>query len=79
MIKIILKTNTARKEVTAELTSTPAEVFAEQNIGTAGATVNLNGTFLTLTDINSTFEALGVQDSSTVNLNSVIKADGAAR
>lgn len=77
MIKVLVKTNTAREEVITEVTSTPAKVFEEANAGVSGAMVNLNGTVLTATDLNSTFEQLGVADGATVNLNSIVKADGA--
>lgn len=74
MIKVIVKTSTTRKEVTTETSATPASVLGA---GVAGAHVNLNGVILSATDLNSTFEALGVQDGSIVNLNSIVKADGA--
>ena len=77
MIKVLVKTNTTRQEVIAEVTETPAQVFEEANAGVSGAMVNLNGTVLTATDLNSTFEALCVADGATVNLNSIVKADGA--
>jgi len=41
--------------------------------------INLDGTILSAVDINSSFEALGVQDGSSVNLNCIIKADGARK
>lgn len=77
MIKVLVKTNTTRQEVIAEVTETPAQAFEQADAGVAGAMVNLNGTVLTATDLNSTFEALGVADGATVNLNSIVKADGA--
>lgn len=77
MIKVLVKTNTTRQEVITEVTKTPAQVFEEANAGVSGAMVNLNGTVLTATDLNSTFEHLGVADGATVNLNSIVKADGA--
>lgn len=77
MIKVLVKTNTTRQEVITEVTKTPAQAFEEANAGVSGAMVNLNGTVLTATDLNSTFEALGVADGATVNLNSIVKADGA--
>ena len=80
MIKVVIKTNTIRgKEVTADVDSTPARVFGDLGVSVAGASVNLNGMILTATDLNSTFEALGVADGATVNLNSVIKAVGARK
>lgn len=82
MIKITLKTNTVRKEVTAEMTQTPAGVFANENINTAGSQINLNGTILTAAEMNTTFEALsadiGFADGTSISLSSIIKADGAA-
>lgn len=77
MIKVLVKTNTTRKEVTAETTSTPKAVFNEMGVSVSGAVVNLNGTILSATDLNSTFAALGVTDGTTINLNSIVKADGA--
>lgn len=77
MIKVLVKTNTTRQEIITETTDTPAIVFEKANAGVSGAMVNLNGTVLTATDLNSTFEALGVADGATVNLNSIVKADGA--
>lgn len=77
MIKVYVKTNSIRKDVTTDVTATPASVFSDLGASTAGAAVNLNGTILTATDLNSSFEALGVADGSTVNLNSIVKADGA--
>ncbi len=77
MIKVLVKTNTTRKEVTAEITSTPKAVFSEMGVSVSGAVVNLNGTILSATDLNSNFAALGVADGTTINLNSIVKADGA--
>lgn len=77
MIKVQLKTNTLREDINADITSTPASVFDTAGVGTAGSSINLNGTILTATDLNSTFEALGIADGTTANLNCVIKADGA--
>ena len=78
MIKVIVKTTNIRnKEVVADVTGTPKSGFDELGASVAGASVNLNGTILTATDLNSTFEALGVADGGTINLNAVVKADGA--
>lgn len=77
MIKVIVKTNAIRKEVVAEVTDTPIHAFEEADAGYAGSMINLNGTPLTATDLHSSFESLGVTDGSTVNLNSIVKADGA--
>lgn len=77
MIKVHVKAAT-RQEVTAEITSTPATVFNDLGISLAGASTNLNGTFLDARTINATFAELGVEDGATVYLNSVVKADGAS-
>lgn len=77
MIKVFVKSNTTRKEIIADITSTPAQAFEQANVGFAGAMNNLNGTILTATDLNSSFEALGVAEGDTINLNSIVKADGA--
>ena len=77
MIQVNVRTNTARKTKNTDLSSTPAQVLGDLDIGTAGAMINLDGTILSAVDLNSTFEALGVQDGSTINLNSIVKADGA--
>lgn len=79
MIKLYVKTNTARREVTADVTATPASVFNDMGVSTAGASINLNGTILSATDLNSSFSALGVADGATANLNSIVKADGAKK
>lgn len=77
MIKVLVKTNTLRREVTADVTSTPAAVFEDAGAGVAGAMVNLNGTVLSAADLHVPFENLGIEDGTTVNLNSIVKADGA--
>lgn len=77
MIQVRVKTSTTRKTVNTELNSTPSEIFRDLGVSTSGAHMNLNGTILTATDINSTFEQLGVADGAIVDLNSIVKADGA--
>lgn len=79
MIKVLVKTNTARREIITEAESTPNAVFNDMGVSIAGSMVNLNGTLLSATDLNSSFSALGVTDGSSVNLNSIVKADGANR
>ena len=77
MIQVLVKTNTGRKTKSVDITSTPAEVFSELEISTASSMINLNGTILSATDLNATFEDLGIKDGDTCNLNSIVKADGA--
>jgi len=78
MIQVKIKTNTIRdRVVTAELSDSVISVFESQGIDVSGSMTNLNGMTLTATDLNSTFQTLGVNDGETVRLNSVVKADGA--
>lgn len=77
MISISVRTNTTRKTVSAEITDTPRTVFSNEMIDTSSAMVNLNGTILSGADFDQTFEALGVVDGTSCNLNSIVKADGA--
>lgn len=76
MIKIIVKTTTTKKDTTVDLSSTPLSVFQEFGIGLQGSVANLNGAPLTTSELNLSFDKLGVTDGSTVYLNSVVKADG---
>ena len=77
MISVQVKTNTTRKTRNVDVNSTPASVFADLEINPAGAMVNLNGSILSTTEMQTSFADLGVEDGSIVNLNSIIKADGA--
>ena len=77
MIKVIVKSNTTRREIIAEVSDTPASVFDNAEVGTDGSMMNINGTILHAADLHSPFSALGVADGTTINLNSVVKADGA--
>lgn len=76
MISVQINTNTVRRTVSAELSDTVRSVFDSQELNLQGAMVNLDGMVLSATDLNSTFQALGVQNDKTVTLNSVVKADG---
>ena len=77
MIKVIIKTNTIRdKQVTAEVTDKVISVFEDLGVDVSGSTTNLNGTILSNTDLNASFQANGVEDGETVRLNSVVKLDG---
>lgn len=77
MILINVRTNTARRAVSADVTSTPREVFAELDVDTSTSMVNLDGAILSAADFGKTFEELRVADGSTANLNAIVKADGA--
>ena len=77
MLSINVRTNTTRRTVSEDVTATPKQVFAELGVDTSTSMVNLNGTILSGTDFNKTFEELGVEDGTTANLNAIVKADGA--
>ena len=77
MISVNVRTNTARKTVSADIAATPKSVFSELGVDTSTSMVNLDGTPLSGADFNKTFEELGVEDGSTASLNAIVKADGA--
>lgn len=77
MIRVIVKSNTDRATVTVEANDTPNIAFAAADINPASSVCNLNGTILSATDLNSTFEQLGIADGTSCNLNAIVKADGA--
>ena len=77
MLSINVRTNSCRRTVSADITSTPRRVFDELGIDTTGSFVNLNGAQFSASDFNKTFEELGVEDGGTANLNAIVKADGA--
>lgn len=66
------------KSAIVEVTSTPREVFAEKGVAIDGTTINLSGTVLSASELDSSFEDLGIGDGDTISLNSIIKADGAS-
>lgn len=77
MISVNVKSGTTRVTKNVDITSTPAEVFASAGVSPNNAHVNLNGTILSAIDQQATFSQLGVQDGARVDLNAVVKADGA--
>ena len=78
MIEINVKTNGTRRTVNKEVTATPQEVFDEIGVSASNAQVNINGRIISASSMDKSFAALGIEDGSVVNLNSVVKADGAA-
>lgn len=78
MIQINVKTNGTRRTVNKEVTATPQEVFDEIGVSASNAQVNINGRIISASSMDKSFAALGIEDGSVVNLNSVVKADGAA-
>lgn len=79
MIQVNVKTNTARRTISTEVTNTPAKVFADAGLDISSSKVNLNGMQLSVGDMNSSFESLGIADGASVGLNAIVKADGARR
>lgn len=77
MISINVRTNTTRRTVSADVTSTPREVFNELGVDTSTSMVNLDGAILSAADFGKSFEELRIADGSTANLNAIVKADGA--
>ena len=78
MISINVRTNTTRRTVSIDVTSTPRDVFNELGVDTSTSMVNLDGAILSAADFGKTFEELRIADGSTANLNAIVKADGAA-
>ena len=79
MIQIRVKANGATRIVNKEINATTAEVFSDLDLEISKAQITVNGTILTASQINSTFEALGVEDGSEVRIGSVVKTDNAIR
>lgn len=79
MIQIRVKANGATRIVNKEINATPAEVFSDLDLEISKAQITVNGTILTASQINSTFETLGVEDGSEVRIGSVVKTDNAIR
>lgn len=76
MIQIKIRTNTAKEIVNAEITASPNAIFGDLSIDPSQSRVTLNGDVIT--NLNKTFEELGVTDGTSNTLNAIVKADGAA-
>lgn len=76
MISLACKSNTVRKTIIVDVTSTPRQALEQVGISTT-ATIHLNGTQIVGADLNDSFADLGVADDSEAMLISVIKADAA--
>lgn len=77
MISVNVKSATTRTTKNVDVTSTPAQVFESAGVSLGNAHINLNGVQLTATDLQATFAQLGVTDGARVDLNAIVKADGA--
>ena len=78
MISINVRTNTTRRTVSRDITDTPRKVFNDLGVNFSTSMVNLDGTILSGADMDVSFDKLGVADGGSVNLNAIVKADGAA-
>lgn len=79
MISVNVRTNSTRKTVSTDITTTPKALFAELGIDTSTSMINLDGAPITGADFSKTFEELGIADGTTVGLSAIVKADGASK
>lgn len=63
-IQVRINTNTERKTVIVADDQTPKQVLKDNGIAFDTAVIHLDGTALTVTDMNSPFEKLGVTESA---------------
>ena len=63
-IKLKLGTNTDKRTVIVDGAMTPKEIFLDNDIDFASATIHLDGAALTSTQMNSSIETLGATDNS---------------
>ena len=74
MVSVTVGTNTQRKTIIVEQSSTISDIFAEAGVSYSGAVVYANG------DVVSpeyTLEDCGVEDGETCMVVAVVKADSA--
>lgn len=77
MVQVKVRTTTNSSTVLAEINETAAAVLAKAEVETAGKSIQLNGMTLSVKDINTKLNELGVEDGTTVMLGCVQKADSA--
>ena len=75
MVKVTLGTNTSRKTVIAEKTAIIKDILTEYNVDYTTSTIHLDGVPVTASEMNSSFEDLGIVD--TCFLVGIVKADNA--
>lgn len=66
MIKVTIGTTTSRKQVVVEPTKTPKDVLNENDIAFDVAVIHMDGVPLSVSELNKSFEALGVTESATL-------------
>ena len=77
MVRLTIGTNTEKKTVTVEHTSTLRSAIEAAQVKVGNAALTLNGTQIPGVDIDRTFAELGVADETSAMLIAVIKADSA--
>lgn len=75
MIQVTIGTNTNRKKVIVDSALTPKRVLTDNEIAYETANIHLDGSSLSASEMNSTFDDLGITDSCFII--AVIKADNA--
>lgn len=77
MVRITLVSNSNRRTVTADISTTVQEILDENNISTTGAAVHLDGMMVQRGEYDYSLDELGIEDETEVTMVSVIKADSA--
>lgn len=77
MITVNVRTNTTRKTINVDVTTTPAQIFEELGENISSSMININGLTIDKSNLDKSLEELNVADGSTAYLNAIVKADGA--
>ena len=75
IIKVTIGTNTERKTITTENTTTINAVLTEHDINYSSCVIHLDGLPLSVSELNSTFESLNITNEC--SLLAVVKATNA--
>ena len=75
MIKIWISTNDDKWDKNVSSSMTPKELLLQERVNINGAQTTLDGTFLSVAQMNMSFEELGIKDEA--YLSSVCKHDNA--
>lgn len=78
MTQITIATNSTRKQVLVNAETTLAQIIADNNIDTTGATIMLKGNVVSSFDLDRKLSDCGVADGETAILNVTVKAAAAA-
>jgi sulfur carrier protein ThiS len=77
MIRLLVGTNTERKNVNVNPEDTLKSVLDREHINVTGSALHLDGSLIPGVDATKTFTQLGLQDGSEHMLIAVVKADSA--